>query len=105
MILVTGASGFLGRHVVRRLLGSGEAVRCLCRPGRRRRLAEVPAGGVVWGYLHDPDGVERAFRGVRHIIHLASPIREVRDAAVEQFHQRAIHCLVAAPGEPAWIGS
>ena len=29
MILVTGAGGFLGRHVVRRLVGAGEAVRCL----------------------------------------------------------------------------
>ena len=27
------------------------------------------------------------------IIHLASPIREVRDAVVEQFHQRATACL------------
>ena len=97
MILVTGASGFLGRHVVRRLVGSGEAVRCFCRPGSPGAdwLRSQPVE-VVWGYLHDPDGVECAFRGVRHVIHLASPIREVRDAAVEQFHQRATHCLVGS---------
>jgi len=95
MVLVTGASGFLGRHVVRRLVGSGDAVRCLCRPGSPGAdwLRSQPVE-VVWAHLHDPDSVERAFQGVRHIIHLAAPIREVRDAVVEQFHQRATHCLV-----------
>ncbi len=95
MILVTGAGGFLGRHVVRRLVGAGEAVRCLCRPGSpggdwlRGQSAELFSG-----HLHDPDGVARACRGVRQIIHLASPILEVRDAVVEQFHRQATACLV-----------
>lgn len=95
MILVTGASGFLGRHVVRRLVGSGEAVRCLCRPGSPgvSWLRSQPVE-VVWAHLHDPDAVEQAFRGVQRIIHLAAPIREVRDAVVDQFHQRATRCLV-----------
>lgn len=97
MILVTGASGFLGRHVVRRLVGSGEAVRCLCRPESPGAdwLRSQPVE-VVYAHLHDPDGVERAFRGVRRVIHLAAPVREVRDAVVEQFHQRATRCLVDA---------
>jgi len=95
MILVTGASGFLGRHVVRRLAGAGAAVRCLCRPGSPGAdwLKSQPVE-VVFGHLHDPDGVGQACRGVRQIIHLASPIREVRDAVMEQFHQRATNCLV-----------
>jgi NADH dehydrogenase len=49
---------------------------------------------VVFGHLHDADVVGRAFQGVRHIIHLASPIREVRDGVVAQFHRRATACLV-----------
>ncbi len=95
MILVTGASGFLGRHVVRRLAGSGETVRCLCRPGSPGAdwLRSQPVE-IAWAHLHDPDGVARALRGVRRIIHLAAPVREVRDAVVEQFHQRATRCLV-----------
>ena len=95
MILVTGAGGFLGRHVVRRLVGAGEAVRCLCRPGSPGAdwLKSQPVEVAV-GHLHDPDGVGAACRGVRHVIHLASPIREVRDAVVEQFHRRATSCLV-----------
>lgn len=95
MILVTGASGFLGRHVVRRLVGAGEAVRCLCRPGSLGAdwLKSQPVE-VVFGHLHDSDGVGHACRGARQVIHLASPIHEVRDAVMEQFHQRTTSCLV-----------
>ena len=40
-ILVTGANGFLGRHVCRDLLARGYAVRGSLRPGRPRELAGV----------------------------------------------------------------
>ena len=95
MILVTGASGFVGRHAVRRLVCAGESVRCLCRPGSPRAdwLASQPVE-VVRAHLHDPDAVGHACRGARQIIHLASPVREARDALVEEFHARAIRCLV-----------
>ena len=95
MILVTGATGFLGRHLLRRLAGAGEALRCLCRPGSVGAdwLKTQPVE-VVFAHLHDAEGVERACRGVRQVIHLASPIREVRDAVVNEFHQRATACLV-----------
>ena len=95
MILVTGASGFLGRHLLRRLLGAGEAVRCLCRPGSPGiEWLKSQSVEVALGHLHDADSVGQACRGVRHVIHLASPIREVRDAVIEQFHRRATACLV-----------
>ena len=95
MILVTGASGFLGRHLLRRLLGAGETVRCLCRPGSPGiEWLRPHSVEVVLGHLHDADAVGQACRGVRHVIHLASPIREVRDTVIEQFHRRATACLV-----------
>ena len=47
-----------GGHLVRRLVGAGEAVRCFCRPGSpgAERLKSQPVE-VVCGHLHDPDGV------------------------------------------------
>jgi NADH dehydrogenase len=100
MILVTGATGFVGRHLVRRLLGAGETVRCFCRPGSSRVewLRAQPVEAVL-GHLHDPESVAQACRGVRQIVHLAAPIWEVRDAVVEQFHRRATACLVAGARE------
>lgn len=100
MILVTGATGFVGRHLVRRLLGAGEAVRCFCRPGSSQvtRLRSQPVETVL-GHLHDPESVAQACRGVRQVVHLAAPILEVRDAVMEQFHRRATACLVAGARE------
>jgi NADH dehydrogenase len=97
MILVTGATGFVGCHVVRRLVGVGEAVRCFCRPGSpgAERLKTQPVE-VAYGHLHDPEAAARACRGAHTLIHLAAPIREVRDVVVEQFHRQATACLVHA---------
>ena len=44
--------------------------------------------------LWDPEGVRLACRGARRIIHLAAPIREVRDAVVDRFHRQGTACLV-----------
>jgi NADH dehydrogenase len=97
MILITGATGFLGRHLVRRLLGAGEAVRCLVR-------AESP--GTTWlqgqsvevapGHLLDVDAVAAACGGCRQIVHLAAPVHEGGDAVVERVNRRGAEILVEA---------
>lgn len=61
-ILVTGATGNVGRLVVDRLLGTGVEVRALTNnPGK----ANLPAGiDVAEGYIGRPDAVKAALRGV-----------------------------------------
>ncbi len=95
MIVVTGATGFLGCHLVRRLLGAGEVVRCFRRPASvgATWLTTQPVEVAV-GHLHDPGAVANAFRGAEAVIHLAAPIREVRDAAVEEFHRKTTAALI-----------
>lgn len=74
-VVVTGASGFVGANLVRRLLGEGHAVHLLLRPGHATwRLAEIQTDvRVHLVSLTDREGVERAVRQIRPewIFHLA----------------------------------
>ncbi len=70
MILVTGGTGFVGRHVISRLVGGGRSVRVLSRmPQRPRHGADVD-----WctGDLSDPRSLRRALAGVHAVIHAAA---------------------------------
>jgi predicted dehydrogenase/nucleoside-diphosphate-sugar epimerase len=71
-VLVTGASGKLGRAVVKRLLHEGERVRLFQRraPGTLASNCEV-----VVGDLGDPEAVDRAVRGVRTVIHAGAAVK------------------------------
>lgn len=70
--LVTGATGFLGWHVVHRLLARGHTVRALVRD--RSRVREFDAEVVV-GDLRDPESLERAVAGCGLVYHLAADYR------------------------------
>ena len=72
MILVTGATGFVGRRVVARLTAAGYAVRCLVRPAYKER--QLPPGvsvHMVAGDLADAAALRVALQDVDIIIHLA----------------------------------
>lgn len=70
--LVTGATGFIGWHVARKLLARGEKVRALVRPAGKVRELEVE---TIIGDLRDPDSLERAVSGCSVVYHLAADYR------------------------------
>ena len=71
-ILVTGASGFIGSAVVRRLLARGETVRCLVRAGSgNRNLDGLPVERVT-GDVCDAASLAGALAGVEQVFHLAA---------------------------------
>lgn len=71
-VLVTGATGFIGWHVARKLLARGHSVRALARPGSKVRELEVE---TVTGDLRDAKSLERAVAGCGTIFHVAADYR------------------------------
>ena len=76
MILVTGATGFVGRRVVERLIAGGQTVRALMRD--EARASVLPSGvEVATGDVFDINSLNRAVAGVDGVVHLAAVIREI----------------------------
>jgi nucleoside-diphosphate-sugar epimerase len=97
MILVTGATGFIGSHLVERLVAMGRPVRCLVR-----RPCSIPGAEIVRGDLRGGEGLEAALRGVDCVIHLAGVTKVLRVAEYYAGNGTATANLVRAmEGHPA----
>lgn len=72
MILITGATGYIGRHLVRRLTEQGAQVRCLVRDtNRAARLLPGAQVELVQGDTTQAQTLTRAVSGVETIVHAA----------------------------------
>ena len=86
MILVTGATGFVGSHLVKRLRKEGLKVRALTRtPAKAQSLADLGAE-VVPGEIDDPASLEAAAQGCDRVIHLVGIIQEGRGFTFRSVH-------------------
>ena len=72
-IAITGATGFLGRDLVRQLAGSGHRLRCWYRPSSDRRGFDDVARSIEWlpGQLGDEKATAALVRGVDAVVHAA----------------------------------
>ena len=87
LILVTGATGFVGSHLVDRLLEHGGRVRALVRRTSNMRWLEGKPIERAHADLLDPDGLRRAMEGVTDVLHFGGRIRA--RAAHEFFEDNA----------------
>ncbi len=79
--LVTGATGFLGRQLVPRLVERGDDVRALVRAGTDDSFLREQGVEVVRGAILDADAVARAADGCELVFHGAGIVaHERRDA-------------------------
>jgi predicted dehydrogenase/nucleoside-diphosphate-sugar epimerase len=71
-VLVTGATGLIGRHLVQRLLQKGEHVRILARRQPPPEWMNNDNIEVFLGDLGDPDAVDRAVAGTEIVYHVGA---------------------------------
>lgn len=73
--LVTGANGFVGSHLARRLISAGDSVRVLTRPQCQTAALCGLEVECVEGDLRDPASLTRAVDGVDRVFHVAADYR------------------------------
>jgi len=72
-VLVTGGTGFVGGHIVRRLVADGMTVRLASRSAPRR----LPSGAsFVAADVTDPSSLRAAMNGIDAVVHLSAIIVE-----------------------------
>jgi nucleoside-diphosphate-sugar epimerase len=100
-ILVTGATGFVGGHLVDRLLAGGDRVTALIRsPARARRLADLGVT-LVPGDLGDHAALRRACDGQDAVCHVAALTGAVDEAEFLAANRDGTANVVAAAAESA----
>ena len=75
--LVTGASGFIGTHLVKKLLSENIGVRALVRPNsiHAGRLKTIDVD-IVEGSLGDPDAIYEATKGIKTLYHAGAAMND-----------------------------
>ena len=72
MILITGATGYIGHYLVARLVALGERPRCLVREmDRAKRILPADKVELVQGATTSPASLDAAVQGVDTIVHAA----------------------------------
>jgi len=109
-IAVTGATGFLGKHLCERLIRDGYTISILSRDAHKAKKFEGRAARIVVGDITDLKAITELVEGVDAVIHLVSNFRTasgppksyhhinvdgtntVLQAAQEAGIKRLIHC-------------
>jgi len=97
-VLVTGASGFLGLHLVRSLLARGRSVSCLVRPTSHVNELLAAGAALVTGDVNDRAGVSRAIAstGARVVFHLAGLVRAMSPGNFMRVNAEGVETVAAA---------
>jgi NADH dehydrogenase len=95
MLLLTGATGLVGSHLLRLLTAQGTPVRVLVRDPRRLGAERVRVQ-IALGDLGDPDSFRHALRDVNVVVHLAATVRDQPHGTIEDLNGAATWRLVRA---------
>jgi uncharacterized protein YbjT (DUF2867 family) len=88
MILITGATGYIGQHLVKRLVEQGECPRCLVRDAQKAaRLFSGAEIEIVQGNTTDAASLTEAVQGVETIVHAGFMTADRKESPGNSYHR------------------
>ena len=96
-VLITGATGFVGRAVCEAVVREGHSVRRMAR-GSRSQSLEAQNDGIDWvrGSVLCPNDLRQGMQGCDAVIHLVGIIGEIGDQTFERVHQEGTRRVLEA---------
>ena len=98
-VLITGATGFIGYHLVRRLCQDNVAIRCLVRQTSSRSLLQSFDVEYHVGELTDTESLQRAMDGCDTVFHVAGLVRARNYQEFEQTNRFGTETLARVATE------
>jgi uncharacterized protein YbjT (DUF2867 family) len=95
-VFLTGATGFVGRNVLQRLVDEGHTVHALVRHANTLKLHSTDGVRFVPGDVALGTGLDEGMRGCEAVIHLVGIIAEQGDSTFERVHHLGTRNVVAA---------
>ena len=96
LIAVTGATGFVGRHITTVLARRGHTVRALVRDPHRASTLESLGVELIPGDLGDAGALTTLMRGANAVVHLVGIIVEMGPATFHTVHVEGTRRVVEA---------
>lgn len=102
-VLITGATGFTGRVLTRKMAAAGAHIRAIARPSSK--TGELDGLGITWfrGDIADPELIRQAAAGAEYIFHLATAFRagEATEEDCRRIHFHTTQLMAkAVQGQP-----
>jgi nucleoside-diphosphate-sugar epimerase len=96
LAFVTGASGFIGSHLVEALVQGGRRVRCLVRASSRTQHLAAAGAELVCGSFDQPELLDEALRGADTVFHLAALTAALTAEELFRVNERGCRAIAEA---------
>jgi uncharacterized protein YbjT (DUF2867 family) len=101
MILVTGGTGFVGRHLIQRMRKEGIAIRAVVKTLDKAQSLEALGVNLIHGDIIDKASLEKAVIGVDRVIHLVGIIQETPHVTFREVHVEGTRNILDAAKKAA----
>jgi nucleoside-diphosphate-sugar epimerase len=102
-VLLTGAGGFIGSHVLDQLLEQEERVRVFDLPGAVKNVKQPERVEIVAGNLTDEASLGQAVRGIETVYHLAALLPGSSETDLRSINVKGTENLLRACGEAGTV--